>query len=468
MSDIERKRILKVVSIMAFLNIILIFYLTYFQIFQAENIKQNPYNKRLWADEQEIIRGSFYDRNNNVLAYSIIGENDNIERVYKYDYLYSHIIGYSFREYGKAGLEKTYNSSLIGNTNTIDINNIKNLIGNERQGNDIVLTIDHDIQQKSRELLLGKKGSIITMNPKTGEIYSMVSMPDFNVNNLANEWENIIENPNSPLLNRATQGLYPPGSTFKIVTALSSLQNDSTDTDYICTGSIIVDGYRINDYDGKNHGNVGLEDAFIESCNTYFAEASLRLGHDKILETAENFYFNKKIQFDLDLKQSSFPTNDMTKTELAASGIGQGRILVTPLEMLMVTSAIANDGNIVKPHLVSKILSYKGDVIETRSIEILNNVGNYNDVKKIQDMMIDAVRIGTGKNAKLRDITVAGKTGTAENSSGLDHAWFVGYAPAENPKIAVVVLLEEEGATGGRSAAPIAKDLIEFSLQKLN
>lgn len=467
MNEVERKKILRVLSVMVLLNITLVLYLSYFQIFQADKIKQNSYNKRLWANEDKVLRGSFYDRNKKILVYSVKDEEEKINRIYKYDHLYSHIIGYSSREYGKAGLEKSYNSYLIDDGKFFDINGVKDLLDKESIGNDVILTIDHDMQLKTRELMLGKKGSIITMNPQTGEIYSMISMPDFNVNTLKDDWPKIIDDTNSPLLNRAIQGLYPPGSTFKIITALSSLQNNIINDDFLCSGSTTINGYTIRDYDSKSHGHVDLNKAFRVSCNTYFAEMAVQLGQSNILQTAEKFYFNKDFDFDLDIKKSSFPTDKMDKTELAASGIGQGKILATPLEMLMVASGIANDGNIVKPHLVSKVLTHDGILVKSNDIEIISNVGSYDKVEQIKNMMVEVVENGTGTQAKIGGISVAGKTGTAENASGNNHAWFVGFAPAKDPKIAVVVLLEEEGSTGGSKAAPIARELIKFALNNI-
>lgn len=467
MNEVERKKILRVLSVMVLLNITLVLYLSYFQIFQADKIKQNSYNKRLWANEDKVLRGSFYDRNKKILVYSVKDEEEKINRIYKYDHLYSHIIGYSSREYGKAGLEKSYNSYLIDDGKFFDINGVKDLLDKESIGNDVILTIDHDMQLKTRELMLGKKGSIITMNPQTGEIYSMISMPDFNVNTLKDDWPKIIDDTNSPLLNRAIQGLYPPGSTFKIITALSSLQNNIINDDFLCSGSTTINGYTIRDYDSKSHGHVDLNKAFRVSCNTYFAEMAVQLGQSNILQTAEKFNFNKDFDFDLDIKKSSFPTDKMDKTELAASGIGQGKILATPLEMLMVASGIANDGNIVKPHLVSKVLTHDGILVKSNDIEIISNVGSYDKVEQIKNMMVEVVENGTGTQAKIGGISVAGKTGTAENASGNNHAWFVGFAPAKDPKIAVVVLLEEEGSTGGSKAAPIARELIKFGLNNI-
>ena len=159
MNDVEKKKILRVLSLMVLLNVTLVLYLSYFQIFQADKIKQSSYNKRLWANEDKVLRGSFYDRNKKILVYSEKDEEEKINRIYKYDHLYSHIIGYSSREYGKAGLEKSYNSYLLDEGNFFDISGVKELLDKESIGNDIVLTIDHDMQLKTRELLLGKKGS---------------------------------------------------------------------------------------------------------------------------------------------------------------------------------------------------------------------------------------------------------------------------------------------------------------------
>ncbi len=464
----ETKRIIKVLMALSFLLISLVVYISYFQIFKAEAIKQNSYNKRLWLNEENVLRGSILDRNGKVIAYSEkVGDENN--RYYPYGNLYSHIIGYSYRQYGKSGLEKEYNNELLDINENNAINEIKNLVLPKSIGNDLKLTIDHNMQGKSRELLKGKKGSIITMNPRTGEIYSMVSLPDFDSANLDSEWKGITENTDSPLLNRSIQGLYEPGSIFKIISSVSILETFGIDKNYVCNGKITIDGRTFKDYGGAAHGNIDLHGAFKNSCNTYFIDKTLILGKENIGEVAERFMINKEIPFDLTVKKSKFDyKKNMKKTNLAASGIGQGEVLVTPLNMLMMTSAIANNGEMKRPLLIKEVTNKNGKIVSVNVTESLSQVSNSTVVDEIKSMMREVVSSGTGTKASIKNVEFSGKTGTAENASGKSHSWFVGFAPYDNPKLAVVVILEEEGKTGGEGAAPIARDVIINGLNSIN
>ncbi len=294
--DKEIKRIITVLTAICILFVSLMAYLTYFQIFKAESVKMNSYNKRLWINEEKILRGSIIDRNGKILAYSE-KVDDTYKRFYNYGNLYSHIIGYSYREYGKAGLELEYNNTLLNISESTALNELKNIVLPNTEGNTLKLTIDHHLQEYSRNLLKGHKGSIVAMNPTTGEIYAMVSLPDFNPTNLKEDWKNIVEDENSPLLNRATSGLYTPGSTFKVLTAIAAIEKKDLDREYECTGSANIDGYILKDYDGKPHGKLNLEEALVKSCNTYFGEKGVIIGKDALGEVAERFLVNKKIDF---------------------------------------------------------------------------------------------------------------------------------------------------------------------------
>lgn len=463
----EIKRIIVVLLGFCLSFIGLIIYMSYFQVFQAEAVKNNSYNKRLWINEESILRGSILDRNGRVLAYSE-KEGESYNRYYEYGRLYSHVIGYSYRKYGKAGLELEYNNTLLNINENAAINEIKNIVSPTTEGNSIKLTIDHELQAKSRKLLEGKKGSIVAMNPTTGEVYSMVSLPDFDVSNLNSDWKEISEDTNSPLLNRATQGLYAPGSIFKVITTMAALKANNIDENYECTGSVIIDGYEFKDYQGKAHGKIDLKQALTKSCNTYFAAKSIEIGKDTIGEIADNFMINKKIPFDLSTKSSQFPYREnLGKTDIAAASIGQGKVLVTPLNMALIASGIANGGDIVEPTLVKEVISKNGKTIKTTQPKILSSGIDTITANEVKDMMVEVVKSGTGTNAKIKNVKVAGKTGTAENSSGKSHAWFIGFAPAENPKIAVAVILEEEGSTGGKSAAPIAREIILHAINNI-
>lgn len=463
----EIKRVLMILVVFCVAFVGLIVYISYFQVFVAEGIKNNSYNKRLWINEENTLRGSIVDREGNILVYSEKTGDIN-KRYYKYGRLYSHTIGYSYREYGKAGLELEYNNALLDINENKAINEFKNIVAPSTVGNTLKLTLDHGMQTKARELLKGRKGAIVAMNPETGEVYSMVSLPDFDTSNLTVDWKGISEDVNSPLLNRATQGLYAPGSIFKVITSVAALETQDLNKEYDCSGSIVIDGYTFKDYQGKAHGHLDLNGALIKSCNTYFTNISQLIGRAKMQLVSEKFMFNNKIGFDLPVKTSQSPYKDnLGKTDIAAAAIGQGKVLATPLNMALVASAIANNGEMVKPILVKEIISKDGKVLKTNRTEILSSVTSSAIAAEIKDMMVGVVKSGTGTNASIKNVQVAGKTGTAENSSGKSHAWFIGYAPAENPRIAIAVVLEEDGSSGGVAAAPIARDLIIYGLNNI-
>ena len=463
----EIKRIITILVGFCLVFISLIIYMSYFQVFKAEAVKNNSYNKRLWINEESILRGSILDRNGRVLAYSE-KKDETYRRYYEYGRLYSHVIGYSYRQYGKAGLELEYNNTLLNINENTAINEIKNIVAPTTEGNSIKLTIDHELQSKARTLLKGKKGSVVAMNPTSGEIYSMVSLPDFDASNLNEDWKEISEDSNSPLLNRATQGLYAPGSIFKVITTMAALNSSEIDQNYECTGTTTIDGYVFKDYQEKGHGNINLKQALVKSCNTYFAEKSIEIGKDVIGQVAEGFMINKKIPFELNTKTSKFTyKGNLGQTEIAASAIGQGKVLVTPLNMALLASGIANGGQVVEPTLIKEIISKSGKVTKANKSGVLSQGTDRATANELKDMMVEVVKSGTGTNAKIKNVKVAGKTGTAENSSGKSHAWFIGFAPADNPTIAVAVILEEEGSTGGKSAAPIARDIMLHSINNI-
>ena len=464
----EIKRIIIVLVGFCLLFISLIVYMSYFQIFKAQAVKNNSYNKRLWINEESILRGSIVDRNGKTLVYSE-KKDDLYVRHYEYGRLYSHVIGYSHRQYGKSGLELHYNNALLNINENSAINEIKNIVLPSTEGNSIKLTIDHELQEKARSLLDGRKGSIVAMNPETGEIYAMVSLPDFDVSNLNEEWKNISEDINSPLLNRSTQGLYAPGSTLKVITTIAAIKSGRIDEKYECTGSVVIDGYKFNDYNSKGHGMINLEEALTYSCNTYFVSKSMEITKDEIGQVANSFMLNQRIPFELPTNESQFPyKGNIKETDFAASFIGQGKVLVTPLNMALIASGIANGGQIMEPTLIKEIISTKDKVIKTNEPKILSQGIDGIIANEVKDMMVEVVKSGTGKNANIKNLQVAGKTGTAENSSGKSHAWFIGFAPADNPKIAVAVLLEEDGTTGGTSAAPIARDIMIQGINNIN
>lgn len=364
------------------------------------------------------------------------------------------------------------------------------------------MTIDDRLQQVAAEALGHEKGSIVAIEPSTGKILAMVSYPTFDSNTVSENWAELnSDDENSPLLNRATQGLYPPGSTFKIITAASALEVSTKymDFNFKCTGDTKFGDSILHCYDGKAHGKVDMTSAFAKSCNGYFATVAEEIGNDQLIKTATDFGFNTDLNFPLEYKKASFALKSNSDVkELAATAIGQGKTLTSPLFMAMVTSAIANNGSIMQPYIVDHIETPSGGVRNRTLPTKLLQACDSSTAHKIADMMCEVVRSGTATNASFSvsgkaqvvdkdkvvsdsaitsgaidikqgkysgKITVAAKTGTAENASGDDHAWFVAFAPAEDPQIAVAVILENAGH--GSHAIPDAKKVMKTYIENL-
>ncbi|MBZ4646460.1 MAG: peptidoglycan glycosyltransferase [Clostridia bacterium] len=469
----NNKRIIHILIAMSILFLSIIGYLTYFELFIKDKIITNSYNRRQWEREDDTIRGKIYDRNGIVLAESKV-EGEKQERIYPYKNLYSHVIGYNSRTYGKSLIEANFNKYLLGINEFSVVFDLKNkLSGSEKKGNDLYLTIDHQLQIQAERLLKGKKGAIVVMNPKTGEILAMVSKPDFNPNdqNLAQNWREMVESEEHPFLPRATQGLYVPGSTYKVVTSAAAIENGMAGRTFDDKGFIIIDGKKIKNSGDKSYGNIDLKRALAVSSNTVFSQIGVDLGMENLKNAAEKVGFGKEIPFDISLNRSIFPYRNMSKTDMAAVGMGQGKLLVTPLHMAMIASGIANSGAMMKPILVNEVVSPGGNVLYNRKPAVLYQVMSVETAAKVKEMMQEVVTAGTGRNARIRGINVAGKTGTAENEltgreKNKEHAWFIGFAPVEDPQVAVAVIIEYSGSTGGQIAAPIARDLMIMWLNK--
>lgn len=297
------------------------------------------------------------------------------------------------------------------------------------------------------------------MNPKTGEVLAMVSNPTFNPNTIDSDWDNLIANTNGPLVNRTTSGLYRPGSTFKIITANAILEHN-VDQTYEDTGSELIQNFEIKNFGNQIFGWLDLRKAFIYSSNTYFAAKTNELGRESLMQMTDKYMFNKTYDFDLEKYDSIIPYKELNQVDLAMTGFGYGKSQVTPLHMAMVASTIANDGVMMQPRLVSEIIDKDDKKIYQSRPTILSEVTSKTNANTIRDMMVDVVNEGTGTGAYINGIQVAGKTGTTDKASGFIDAWFVGFAPAYDPKIAIAIVVENADDTGGVVVAPIARNLI--------
>ena len=452
------KRLVFVMVFFVFLFMFVALYLVYFQLFKAKSLADNAHNRRLWLNEDLVKRGSIYDRNENILAYSQKDGSGKQVRIYNYPEASAPVTGYSSTTYGKTGIEKSYNKELLAISGE-NFSNFRKMVVKNDTGNDLHLSLDQNIQNIVYTYLSAYKGSCVVMNPSTGQVLAMVSTPSFNPNTLENDWNNLIQTTDGRLVNRATLGLYRPGSAFKIITSASILEN-KIDTSYNDEGSEIIQGYEIKNYGDQIFGNLDLRSAFINSANTYFASKAVIIGKDKLAKTSENFIFNKDYKFDLDKNNSVIPFKDLNEADLAMTGFGYGKTQITPLHMAMITSAIANDGVMMRPRLVDKITNKENSLVFEAEDEILSRATSQKTANTIRDMMVEVVNSGTGTNAYLDWVQLAGKTGTADKADGNVDAWFVGFAPAYEPKIAFALVIEDSQGTGGEVAAPIARNIV--------
>lgn len=469
-----RRNIIRILIVFSIAFLLLVGYLSYFVIKYGENITASPYNRRNRDKENEVLRGDIYDRDKTLIVGSARLEDNTQKRVYKkgYEQPYAPIVGYYSRKYGMSGLEQVYTKEFLDDNMLNPFKLVRDIItSGDRKGNSLVLTVDSSLQKTAYEALGANKGAVAAMDPKTGEILCMVSKPVFNPATIDKDWESLSKQyDKGPFLNRAIQpGLYPPGSTFKIIVAGEAIENikDAEKKSYDCTGDLEIGKYKLSDFGNERHGRINLHEALVHSCNITFGKVGMELGIDRLKSGAEDFYFNKRIDFELPVAVSQFPNLDKSrKDSLAQSSIGQHQVTVTPLQMLLAASAMANKGTIMKPYLVASIIDSYGGIVYKRNPEVLSQPVKEDTADKVTNMMIDVVKRGTGKNARISGVEVAGKTGTAEVGENIPpHSWFVAFAPADDPKIAISVIVEN-GETGGGKAAAVAREIIKEYLKK--
>lgn len=455
----------RVKYIFVILFILLIANLSYFIAFSSENLAINTYNPRLEQLEKNIIRGKILDRNGEILAQTVMNDGEE-QRVYPFENAFSHVVGYSLQ--GKTGIEALADLYLLKSNMSIYDKIIYDLKSKEKVGDNVVTTLDKDLQVTASELLGNQKGAIVAIEPSTGRVLCLVSKPDFNPNDLVFNWDTLIsDEDNSPLLNRATQGLYPPGSTFKILTALEYLtQNPLNTFSYECSGTDDFDGKVIHCYNSTAHGQENLEDAFAKSCNTAFSTIGEELNLRQFSKLCEQLLFNKPLPYSMPTSISSYKLKASdSAASIAETVIGQGETLVTPLHNALIASTIANGGYLLEPYLIDHIENKDGTKVQQNFPKIYKELIAADLTKQLTDYMIEVVNNGTGSNAAADDYQVAGKTGSAENPFGDDHAWFVGFAPADDPQIVIAIIVENAGSSSS-TAVPMAKELFDLYLRQ--
>ncbi len=464
-----------VLVIFAALFIMLAGYLVYFIAWDSKEIINNPYNTRINLLANKTTRGTIYGCNGEVLAETIIGSDGEEVRYYPYGSLFVHTVGYN--TYGKSGVEYDMNYELL----TSDISFFEKLVndfkGEKDAGNSVYTTFDAALQRTAYDALVNYNGAVVALEPSTGKVLAMVSKPDFDPNYIEELWDILVKTdeeadtgtddgvPDSAMLNRATQGLYAPGSVFKIITTLAYMR-EHPDTweefSYECTGMYTEGNNKVRCYHGTKHGTVDLKGAFALSCNAAFAKLGGSISLETIKSTCEQLSMNQIISAPVVSEVNSFLlAEESPRYEYLYTMIGQGQTMITPLYGAMLAAAVCNDGIAMVPYMVESVVNPDGDTITTYTPNVLSQWMTADEAGVLKDMMSACVEEGTGY--KLKGITVecAGKTGTAETSNENPDAWFVGYAMDDSGKdIAVCVVVEQSG-TGAEFAVPIAKSIIE-------
>lgn len=462
MKDLKNN-IIKASIVFLVLLLLVPFSIIIFIIKDRDKVITSSYNPRIKYDNTKLKRGTIFDSDNNVLAITN-KEEENYIRYYPYGDIFAHVVGNI--DFGKSGIEAKEHFQLEHLDLEI-IQRFKNyFLGQELVGNSLVLTLNANLQEMIYKDIADKKAAVVVMEPSTGKILSMVSLPSYDPNNFDLNWDNLKIDENSSLLNRATQGLYPPGSVFKIVTSLAGIRNLEDYTSYIyeCLGEAIFENSSIRCFNLVAHGVVGMKEALAYSCNTYYASLVLNIDKNDLKDTAQGLLFNKEYSFELDYVRSSFVMDDSSsESEAVETSIGQGKTLVTPLHMAMITSAVANGGIMMEPYLVDYSVNYNGKKKSKTLPVSINRVMTIEESEIIKDMMVEVVEEGTAKNINNAKIKIAGKTGTAENAQGEDHGWFIGFAPADNPQVVVSILLEN--SDGPRDAILLAKKIFESTIE---
>jgi len=386
---------------------------------------------------------------------------------------------------GKAGLEKYYDDILRGEKGGKEVE--VDALGQEITtllyqkpvpGEDLVLTIDRDLQLYGENLLFDKKGSIVVSDPNSGEILTLVNRPSFSPNIFADgishsDWQRLSSDADYPLTNRSVQGVYSPGSIFKVVTAIAALEEGVTDRKrkIYCSGSFELAGQVFTCWKETGHGSLSIVDGIAHSCNIYFYTLGKDLGIERFNEYMQKFGLGEKTGIDLPAEAiGTIPSAQWKRREVKEIwfpgdtinlSIGQGYLLLTPLQVHNCITAIATEGEVYKLHLVKKIISADGKTVKEIKPEIYKKVDFSSDTFKIiKEGLRQTILKGTGWRANIKELAVAGKTGTAQNPQGETHAWFIGFAPYDNPEICITVFLEN-GGEGGEAAAPIARAMLE-------
>lgn len=447
-------------------------------VFEQDKLESNAFNQRGVLREQRVPRGVIRAADGTALARSQRGPDGTYTRRYPEGSVFAHAVGYSFLTVGRFGLEQSRNDELTGETNEVE-SVLDQLAGKEQRGHEVRTTLDPRAQRVALSALQGRRGAVVALEPATGRVRVMASSPSFDPNKLRDA-RDTRELSNGSALNRTTLGQYPPGSTFKVVTAVAGIDSGKYEKDSQVDGGSpkTVSGTPLQNFDNEQFGRIPLTTALTKSVNTVWAQVGVDVGRNTMQDYMERFGFYERVPVDLPDEErgrsgvqvrgrESFVPVTSDAVDLGRVAIGQGGLLATPLQMVQVASAVANDGKLMTPTLTDRIVDRDGRTVEKIEPETESEVMKSSTAREVGDMMADVVREGTGTAAALEGVPVAGKTGTAEIDIArqINTLWFIGFAPRENPRAAVAVVIERAQGQGGAIAAPIAKQVLQELLR---
>ncbi len=450
--------------------------LFYWQVVDVHQLINYPRNPRLYGAQISVRRGTIYDRNGVVLAQTVFSGGVG-QRIYS-DPSLGALLGYHSWRYGNAGLEGAFDDYLNGQAVLQPIDNtIRHWLHEPLVGDDLHLTIDARIQKIVTAAMGSGPGACIVADPRTGEIMAMESQPWIDPNRVNDHtyWDAMLARTDRPFVNRAIQDTYAPGSIFKTVTLAAAYGTGAYNTSTVlsgedATGPLYVEGYLLrSDINNLPPGveSVTTVDAYKYSDNIAFATIGMKLGPTALLDYASRFGFGQSIPFDLPVHPSSVSDHPgtLSKLDVAVTAFGQGHVQVTPLQMLLVDEAVANGGVEPRPYVVSQIKAPNGEVLQQTGPSTWQQPMSAATAAKVKQAMVAVVESpgGSGFMARVPGVTVAGKTGTAQTPSGQPHAWFMAFAPADHPRLAVIVF-KENGGEGYSQAAPIAGTILRQAL----
>ena len=468
-------RLTRVAWMVSALIVALVVNLTYVQVVSAPALTSDAHNTRNLEKEMRGERGAILTRDGVVLAQSVPAAG-LFRRTYPAGSLAAHLIGYYSPRYGRAGLEAALNDTLAGHRDFATFPDaMDEALGRPVAGNDVVLTVDSRVQRAAEAALVGRRGACVVLDPRNGDVLALASSPTYEPGSADARWAELSKDgPEAPLVDRAISSLYAPGSTFKIVTLTGALASKiaNPDTVYPAPSVLEVGGGKVTNFEGAGYGSSTLAKATASSINTVFAQVAVQLGAKRLVETARGYGLDKPVPFELDVRPSLMPAPEfMTKWETAWAGVGQPvgasavkGPTVTPLQMALVAAGVANDGVVMRPHLVARSQDPSGRTIAATAPARFTVACDAAVARTVNDLMVGVVSSGSGTRAAIKGVQVAGKTGTAEVGKGKPtNAWFVAFAPADKPTVAMVIMLEGAGI-GGRVAAPAAKPVLEAAL----